>query len=95
MRVRLAEPAIQDLEAIGRWLGANAVQWLARTEDAFRHSFELLAEFPELGRPGRINKTREYPVNRTPYMLVYTILEDTLWVQCIIHKSRQWPAEEE
>lgn len=95
MRVRLAETAIEDLEQIGHWLGENAIEWLARTEEAFRHSFELLGEFPEIGRPGRMKHTREFPVHRTPYMLVYTIIEDTLWVQCIIHRARQWPPEEE
>lgn len=94
MRVRLAEPAIEDLELIGRWLGENAVEWLAQTEDAFRRGFELLTEFPEIGRPGRMKSTREFPVHRTPYMLVYTITKDTLWVLRIIHKARQWPPEE-
>ena len=48
---------------------------------------------PGLGRPGLVEGTREKPVPRTPYIIVYELVGDEeLWVLTIIHARRQYPA---
>lgn len=52
-----------------------------------------LGDFPELGRPGRIEGTRELVVNRTPFILVYRVMKTAGAVQilCLLHGAQQWP----
>ena len=52
-----------------------------------------LEEFPLLGRPGRIDGTRELVVHQH-YILVYEVVDDTIIILMVLHTSRQWPPEE-
>jgi toxin ParE1/3/4 len=51
-----------------------------------------LARFPQSGRPGRRAGTRELVVGRTPYLVPYRILGETIEILRVLHGSRQWPA---
>ena len=46
---------------------------------------------PLSGRIGRIDGTREAVVPRSPYIVVYEILEQTVYILGIWHATRQWP----
>lgn len=50
-----------------------------------------LRQFPESGRPGRVDGTRELVIDRTPYIVAYRILGDTVCVLRVLHGSQQWP----
>ncbi len=51
-----------------------------------------LAQFPNLGRPGRIENTRELIVHPN-YIVFYRVLEDARLVQIlrVKHAAQQWP----
>ena len=50
-----------------------------------------LAEFPEMGRPGRRSGTRELVVPGTPYIVVYRIKMASIEVLAVMHGARRWP----
>lgn len=53
---------------------------------------DQLGEFPLLGRPGRIEGTRELIVPRTPYILIDTFPDAYhVDIETIVHARRQWP----
>ena len=52
---------------------------------------ENLADFPELGRPGRRDGTRELVVPGTPYIDVYRIRLATVRVLAVMHGAQRWP----
>jgi plasmid stabilization system protein ParE len=54
---------------------------------------EGLARFPEMGRPGRIEGTRELVISRTPYIAAYRILGGTVQILRVLHGAQQWPEE--
>ncbi len=58
-----------------------------RIADASR----LLPTQPWIGRPGRIDGTREWVVKQTPYLLVYAIEADELQIVGVIHSKQRWP----
>ena len=45
---------------------------------------------PQLGRPGRVESTRELVVHRN-YILVYDVAGDVVRVLHVLHATRQWP----
>lgn len=52
---------------------------------------DRLAEFPKLGRPGRVKGTRELVVNRTPFIIVYRIRGGIVQILRLLHGAQQWP----
>ncbi len=46
---------------------------------------------PFSGRIGRIDGAREAVVPRSPYIVVYEISEQTVYILGIWHAARQWP----
>ena len=63
-------------------------------DDRIDSSLDSLAHFPRLGRLGKVGGTRELLVQRTPYILIYSI-SDKIMVLRLIHAAQQWPAEEQ
>jgi addiction module RelE/StbE family toxin len=43
------------------------------------------------GRPGRVEGTRELVITRTPYIVAYRIIGDTVRILRVLHSSRLWP----
>jgi toxin ParE1/3/4 len=46
---------------------------------------------PYLGRPGRVEDTRELVVSGTPYIVVYTVLDDLVVIIAVQHDAQKWP----
>jgi addiction module RelE/StbE family toxin len=56
----------------------------------FIRQAEMLANFPEMEKSGRVDKTRELVVHKH-YLLVYRVLSDRIEIAAVLHTSRQWP----
>jgi len=50
-----------------------------------------LANFPEIGREGRRQGTRELVIGGTPYIVVYRIRLASVRVLAVMHGARRWP----
>lgn len=50
-----------------------------------------LAQFPESGRPGRIEGTRELVISGTPFIAAYRIAGNTIRILRVLHGAQQWP----
>ncbi len=59
----------------------------ARLEEAVLH----LATQPGMGRPGRVNGTREFVVAGTPYIIPYRVRGATVELLAVMHGARRWP----
>jgi plasmid stabilization system protein ParE len=46
-----------------------------------------------MGRPGRIEGTRELVISRTPYIAAYRIVGNTVRILRVLHGAQQWPDE--
>lgn len=53
----------------------------------------VLSQFPEGGRPGRIEGTRELIVRRTSYVVAYQIGKDSVRILRVLHSVQLWPGE--
>lgn len=58
------------------------------------HKFvQHLSEFPDAGRSGRVNGTRELVISDYPYIVVYRIKDGSVEILGVRHAARQWPTE--
>lgn len=61
-------------------------------ERLLKHT-QQLKQFPESGRRGRVVGTRELVVQRTPYIVAYLVIDDTVRILRILHEAPQWPID--
>ncbi|WP_310889386.1 type II toxin-antitoxin system RelE/ParE family toxin [Delftia sp. UME58] len=50
-------------------------------------------QFPELGRLGRIEDTRELVISQTSYVVPYRVYGNVVRILRVLHCAQQWPDE--
>ena len=56
-----------------------------------RIEWTLFANAPEIGRPGRIEGTRELIIQQTPYIAAYRIERNSVRILRVLHGAQRWP----
>jgi toxin ParE1/3/4 len=51
----------------------------------------LLPNNPEMGRPGRVPGTRELVIPKTPFIVPYRLVGNTIQILRIFHGAHRWP----
>ena len=83
--------AKDDLREIGHHVADfNPAAALALARK-LRLSAKVLGDHPAIGRPGRVEETRELVVSGTNYILPYRVREGRVEILAVFHTSRQWP----
>jgi toxin ParE1/3/4 len=82
-----------DREAIFDYIEADSPRAAASVDDRIEICVEGLARFPEMGRVGRIEGTRELVIFGTPYISTYRIDGDTVRILRVLHGAQQWPED--
>jgi toxin ParE1/3/4 len=91
MQLRWTHEAATDLEHIADYLFEHAPD---RAETLVRAVYDApatLLMFPQRGRPGRKEGTRELVLSPLPYMLVYAVRDEVIFIVRILHGAQQWP----
>ena len=91
MNLAWSNRATIDRLAIFIWIAEDNPQAAADVDDRIEAAAQRLKDFPNSGRPGRIEGTRELVIGRTPYIAPYQIIGDTVRVLRVIHGARMWP----
>jgi len=85
--------AIDDLAALRAYIEAdNPAAARGVALHIIRNVETLLPANPEMGRPGRVPGTRELVIPRTPFIVPYRLVGDTVQILRIFHAARRWPA---
>ena len=87
------ELARADLLAIVDYISDDNPDAAQRLKDDIEAKAEQLPGFPKMGRPGRVEGTREL-VAWANYIIVYQ--DDPFYVRIlrVLHAARQWPPSE-
>jgi len=93
MEVLWLKEAIQDLKEIGQFIVADDPAAAYRVLTKIETSGNSLLHNPHLGRPGRVDKTRELIVPGLPYILPYYVKGKQIRILAVLHTSRKWPDE--
>jgi len=91
MRVRWTTDAADDLERICDYIAQSRPEAARRVAQNIVQGIEGLGTFPNLGRPGRVDGTRELVFVPLPYVAVYEVHEDVRVLR-LLHGAQQWPS---
>lgn len=91
MKLSWTPEAIADRDAIFDYIEADNPAAAAALDELFSEKAERLTDHPKLGRPGRVEGTRELVVHEN-YILVYDIVGDLTRILRVLHAARQWPS---
>lgn len=90
MKVRWLTTALRNLEREAESIAEVDPAASRRIVARIFESVDQLAEFPHLGRPGRISDTRELVVSGTPYIVPYRVRQEYVEILRVFHGSRKW-----
>lgn len=91
MQVRWLRRALENLDDEAAYIARESPRMAAEFVLHLRDSAAMLADHPNMGRPGRIAGTRELVVTRFPYILPYRVRGSTVEVLRVFHTARKWP----
>jgi toxin ParE1/3/4 len=93
MRIDWTFAAESDLLAIVNYIAQESIQNAVAFDIRVQERVEQLADFPESGKPGRIQGTRELITPHDRYVIVYEVHGDIVSVLRIIHGGQEWPVD--
>jgi toxin ParE1/3/4 len=94
MQLRWSPAAAEDLFRIVEYIrqeNAPAAQRIAKT---IYESAGSLKSFPNKGRKGRVEGTRELPLPPLPFVVVYRVRKDIVEIANVIPGAQKWPPKD-
>jgi addiction module RelE/StbE family toxin len=92
MRIRWTPSAVADLQSIGDYLKLHHPRYRDATLRKLYAAAQALRHWPNRGRIGAEDGTREILFPPLPYVLVYRVRHDTLEVLRIYHGAQNRPS---
>jgi len=91
MALEWSEFAISDRNRIFDYIEADSPQAAVIVDDRIERAVESLARYPEKGRPGRVDGTRELVIGRTPFIAAYCVIGKAVRILRVLHGAQRWP----
>lgn len=93
MRIVWRKAAQEDLNHAFDYVLQVDPQAAVRLFETIRSRTEQLTAFPGLGRPGRVEDTRELIIAGTPYLVAYTVDQriGAVVILRVLHGRQIWP----
>ena len=92
MNIEWSDEALADLSSLHAFIAKDNPAAAQKVAMTIVESVETnLPDNPHIGRPGRVNGTRELVITHTPYIVPYRIKQGTIQVLRVYHGARRWP----
>lgn len=91
MTVQWLAQAFADLDQIVEYLLERNPEAALSVYEALHQQVGLLADHPQIGRPGRVRGTRELVITGLPYIVVYYLTGQEVRILAVLHTARKWP----
>lgn len=94
MRLEWSRFAMADRDDIFTYIEAESPRAAVMIDERISEQVRQLSRYPESGRKGRVDGTRELVIMGTPYVAVYRLGEDAVLILRVLHGARQWPGKD-
>ena len=91
MQIRWTKGAERNLKEVESYIAQDKPEAAVKTVIRVINAVGQLAEHPAMGRPGRVEGTRELIITGTPFIVPYRVRKNTVEVLRVFHHSRKWP----
>lgn len=91
MKLAWTRIALADLDSAYEYVVDDNPAAAARIIERIRKALEAAGRHPEIGRPGRVQGTRELIIPGTPFIVAYRAKANRIEVLSVIHGARRWP----
>ena len=92
MNINYSPQAEADLDSIYEYISEYNEDKAGEIIVRILQSIRTLGSFPLLGRPGRVDDTREWSIPGLPYIAIYWIKSETeLEILTIKHERQKYP----
>ena len=88
MPVVWSRRAGRHMSSIRRYIQQFNPEAAKSTAKRILESVRAVSEHPQIGRAGRSGWTREFPVQGTPYLIVYMVQDATLEIVAVLHGAQ-------
>ena len=95
MKIKWSPESEDDLDAVYHHIAADNPAAADRVEQRIFDAAGGLSAFPNKGRVGLMKGTREMVAPGSPYLIVYEVLHDALYVLRLVYGAQQWPPADE
>jgi toxin ParE1/3/4 len=91
MEIIWREVALDSLERARAYIAQDNPAAAVQVHERILNAVRNLAAMPNMGRPGRVEDTRELVVSGTPYIVAYTLLSNQVAILAVQHGAQEWP----
>lgn len=91
MRILWRAKAIRQLGAIEAFIERDNPAAARSMQRRISTAVAVLAEHPHVGRPGRVDGTRELVIAGTPHLVAYAVIGESVWILAVLHGAQKWP----
>jgi toxin ParE1/3/4 len=91
VRIRWLRTALKNLADEAEYIALDNPTAAAGVVSAIIEAVDSLAQFPAIGRPGRVAGTRESVISGTAYIVPYRVRAGSVEILRLFHGARKWP----
>lgn len=93
MKIKWSRRALADQQQIVDFYSEIDVVLALDMIDRIDATVENLLDFPQMGRPGRVPDSREWPIKKTPFIAICTAGPREIRLLRLLHGAMKWPSE--
>ena len=93
MQIRWLRTALRNLDHHANYIAKSDPIAARNAVQHIRAAVDRLAEYPSMGRVGRVPLTRELIVRGTPWIVVYRVRADVVEIIRVLHGAQSWPPQ--
>lgn len=93
MKVEWSALAMEDRDRIFDYIESESPKAAIQVDIRIEEQVDQLVQFPDLGRLGRIDDTRELVISQTSYVVPYRVYGNVVRILRVLHCAQQWPDE--
>lgn len=83
--------AVQDLDSAYEYIAARNPSAAPVVIERIKTAVHVLQTYPNLGRIGRVEGTRELVIAGTPFVIPYRVRKKRIEILALVHAARAWP----
>jgi toxin ParE1/3/4 len=91
LRVDFTQRAAREYLKGLLYVAADDLSAATLIQDRIESALALIPRQPRIGRPGLVRGTREFPIGKTSYTIVYRVRANTIQILRVLHQRRRYP----